>query len=513
MMHVIQQSINGNFTDASTPAGIIAEKGYRCHGETMEIFSIDDYSGMGRTTTSIGQNVDTVTPLPNFDKLTSVEMSTTLLHITTPDFISNSSGFPKNEITNLVLYSIVLLLAVVGNALVIITLSANRRMRTVASCFLLSLSVSDLLLALICMPISLIGRIWKKFIFGRVMCKVMPLLMGMSVCVSTFTMLAISVERYYAICRPLRSRVWQTVSHAYKVIVAIWLLSFLLSLPYFILSDLRYIPLIDFGRCSIACRLLFPSSTARQAWYVFLLVILFCIPGILMTGAYTLISCKIWKEFQIKTKSIKGGAEDDHDTSDGLYITPKRSHVSFRSIRHSMRKLVTVSRSEEDTIAADKDANDFETTTTTLLNTENVITHTPRTLSKKSHSYGRKKQLNSGRKNVVERSESRSFRNAERLTAKKRVVRMLIVIVILFFLCWTPLFIVNVWKAFDPYTAMEKLDGIIEIIQLMSYVSTCVNPLVYCFMNSRFRAGFLRAFLFCIPGVQRKSDESIRVTR
>lgn len=40
---------------------------------------------------------------------------------------------------------------------------------------------------------------------------------GISVSVSSFTMLAISVERFYAICRPLKSIGWQTKSHAYKV--------------------------------------------------------------------------------------------------------------------------------------------------------------------------------------------------------------------------------------------------------------------------------------------------------
>lgn len=40
---------------------------------------------------------------------------------------------------------------------------------------------------------------------------------GLSVSVSTFTMLAISIERYCAICCPLQSRRWQTKSHACKV--------------------------------------------------------------------------------------------------------------------------------------------------------------------------------------------------------------------------------------------------------------------------------------------------------
>lgn len=82
------------------------------------------------------------------------------------------------ELPNVILYSIVFFVAVLGNFLVITTLLANKRMRTVTSCFLLSLSLSDLLLALICMPVSLTGRLLKRFVFGTVMCKVMPYFMG-----------------------------------------------------------------------------------------------------------------------------------------------------------------------------------------------------------------------------------------------------------------------------------------------------------------------------------------------
>lgn len=59
-----------------------------------------------------------------------------------------------------------------------------------------------------------------------------------SVSVSAWTLVAISCERYYAICHPLSSRRWQTLSHAYKLIALIWFLSFLLMSPIAALSRL-----------------------------------------------------------------------------------------------------------------------------------------------------------------------------------------------------------------------------------------------------------------------------------
>ncbi len=68
------------------------------------------------------------------------------------------------------LYTIIFLLAVVGNTLVILTLIQNRRMRTVTNVFLLNLSISDLLLAVFCMPFTLVPTLLRNFIFGEVMC-------------------------------------------------------------------------------------------------------------------------------------------------------------------------------------------------------------------------------------------------------------------------------------------------------------------------------------------------------
>lgn len=56
-------------------------------------------------------------------------------------------------------------------------------------------------------------------------------MLASSVAVSAWTLVAISLERYYAICDPLRSRRWQTLKHAYKLIALIWFASFIFMLP------------------------------------------------------------------------------------------------------------------------------------------------------------------------------------------------------------------------------------------------------------------------------------------
>lgn len=82
--------------------------------------------------------------------------------------------------------------------------------------------------------------------------------------------------------------------------------------------------------------------------------------------------------------------------------------------------------------------------------------------------------------------------------AKRRVIRMLVVIVAMFFLCWLPIFAANTWRAFAPRAAQRALSGTpISFIHLLSYTSACANPLIYCFMNRRFRKAFLATCAGC----------------
>jgi len=76
------------------------------------------------------------------------------------------------------LYSTIFLLAVLGNVLVILTLVQNQGMRTITNLFLLNLAISDLMVGVLCMPFSLVGIVLKDFVFGAILCKLIPYLQG-----------------------------------------------------------------------------------------------------------------------------------------------------------------------------------------------------------------------------------------------------------------------------------------------------------------------------------------------
>ncbi|XP_059937385.1 cholecystokinin receptor type A-like [Mesoplodon densirostris] len=374
----------------------------------------------------------------------------------------------------ILLYSLIFLLSVLGNTLVMTVLIRNKRMRTVTNIFLLSLAVSDLTLCLFCTPFNLIPNLLKDFIFGSAVCKTTTYFMddffvpfpGTSVSVSTFNLVAISLERYGAICKPLQSRVWQTKSHALKVIAATWCLSFTMT-PYPIYSNL--VPFTkNNNQTANMCRFLLPNDVMQQSWHTFLLLILFLIPGIVMMVAYGLISLELYQGIKFDASQKKSarerkpslGSSGRYEATDGCYL--QRS-------KQAPGKLELL-------------------------------------------------QLSSSGGGRLGRMRSSS--PATNLMAKKRVIRMLMVIVVLFFLCWMPIFSANAWRAFDTASAEHRLSGTpISFILLLSYTSSCVNPIIYCFMNQRFRLGFMATFPCCPnpgpPGARGEAGQEVesRTTR
>lgn len=87
--------------------------------------------------------------------------------------------YPELELAiRITLYAVIFLMSVGGNLLIIVVLGLSRRLRTVTNAFLLSLAVSDLLLAVACMPFTLLPNLMGTFIFGTVICKAVSYLMG-----------------------------------------------------------------------------------------------------------------------------------------------------------------------------------------------------------------------------------------------------------------------------------------------------------------------------------------------
>ncbi|KAM7291350.1 putative sulfakinin receptor [Ixodes scapularis] len=75
--------------------------------------------------------------------------------------------------------------------------------------------------------------------------------------------------------------------------------------------------------------------------------------------------------------------------------------------------------------------------------------------------------------------------------SKRRVIRMLSVLVLEFFVCWMPLYVLHTWAVFDAESAYSHVSASgIAAVHLLAYVSSCCNPITYCFMHDKYRQAF-----------------------
>ncbi|KAI4885489.1 hypothetical protein NFI96_033710, partial [Prochilodus magdalenae] len=296
-------------------------------------------------------------------------------------------------------YLLIFLVGVVGNGLTCIVIGQHRVMRTPTNYYLFSLAMSDLLVLLLGLPLE-IYELWSNypFLLGTSGCYFKTCLFETVCLASVLNVTCLSAERYVAVVHPLRAKHVVTRAHAKRVILALWLASFICALPNTSLHGVLVLP-PRFGHS-------FPDSAVcglvRPAWIYNLLVqvtalLFFLLPMLTISLLYLLIGLQLRRERLTDDK-----------------VWPGQSRIyTAQSVQQRARH--------------------------------------------------------------------------------RQVTKMLVVLVIVFGICWAPFHIDRVmWSYIDNWTG-EHL-RVYEFVHLVSgiffYLSSVVNPILYNLMSSRFRDMF-----------------------
>ncbi|XP_030621242.1 histamine receptor H2a [Chanos chanos] len=121
--------------------------------------------------------------------------------------------------------SLLILLTICGNVLVCLAVCATRRLRSVTNCFIVSLAITDLLLAALVLPFSALLEITGKWPLGAIFCNIYISLDVMLCTASILNLLAISMDRYFAVTAPLRYPTLVLPRRVAMAMAAIWLVS------------------------------------------------------------------------------------------------------------------------------------------------------------------------------------------------------------------------------------------------------------------------------------------------
>ena len=200
-----------------------------------------------------------------------------------------SSSHSPVDIFRLSLSSAIFLSAIFGNIAAILYIFKHKQLRSIKNYYygyyLINLNVADLLVAIFCIPFTVIYYESKKWKFGWLFCKAMPSIQVMVVSASICTLATITWERYRAIIHPMTPR--STMFGLRVKILTIWLWSTAVAAPSFYAYE--YNEMLSLYQCQE----IWPSHYQRQAYTAFIFLVNYALPLSFILTAYFIIVIRL----------------------------------------------------------------------------------------------------------------------------------------------------------------------------------------------------------------------------
>ncbi|XP_026150088.1 putative gonadotropin-releasing hormone II receptor [Mastacembelus armatus] len=268
----------------------------------------------------------------------------------------------------------------------------NGKRKSHVMVLIINLTVADLLVTFIVMPVDAVWNITVQWLAGDLACRLLMFLKLQAMYSCAFVTVVISLDRQSAILNPLainkarkRNRVMLTVA---------WGMSILLSVPQiFLFHNVTIVHPEDFTQCTTHGS--FVTRWHETAYNMFTFSCLFLLPLVIMITCYTRIFCEISKRLR------KGNLPTNE--------------VHLRCSKNNI----------------------------------------PR--------------------------------------ARMRTLKMSIVIVLSFIICWTPYYLLGLWYWFFPDDLAGKVPhSLAHILFIFGLVNACLDPIIYGLFTIHFQKGLRR---------------------
>ncbi|XP_028986137.1 opioid receptor, delta 1b [Betta splendens] len=208
---------------------------------------------------------------------------------------NETSGSATNNTARLViavcitaLYSLICLVGLLGNVLVMYGVVRYTKMKTATNIYIFNLALADAL-ATSTLPFQSANYLMRTWPFGEPLCKAVIAIDYYNMFTSIFTLTMMSVDRYVAVCHPVRALDFRTPAKAKLINVCIWILSSAVGVPVMVMAVTR----TDAGRT--ACTLSFPTPD----WYwdtvmkICVFIFAFVVPVLVITICYGLMILRL----------------------------------------------------------------------------------------------------------------------------------------------------------------------------------------------------------------------------
>lgn len=190
-------------------------------------------------------------------------------------------------------YAVIFIIALFGNSFGLFLALKKSSSSRITNLFIANMAVADLLLTFTVMPFQVAyiyrGAVWFGGTMGTITCKALFYVMPVSIAATVLTMLIISINRFYAVFYPLKGK----LSRKPRILSAIiWILSFVLMIPYVFYSDVE----LNIGQNAFVCLQFSPRADPDviRIFQICLFIILYAFPLLMIAILYVLICRKMW---------------------------------------------------------------------------------------------------------------------------------------------------------------------------------------------------------------------------
>ncbi|XP_061842682.1 vasopressin V2 receptor-like [Nerophis lumbriciformis] len=389
-------------------------------------------------------------------------------------------GLAQAEIAVL---GVVLALTTLGNSFVLWVLLRRRKHNAPMHVFMVNLCVADLVVAFFQVLPQLIWDITDKFQGPDFLCRAIKYLQIVGMFASSYMIVAMTVDRHHAICCPLQAYRGGAVSRWNTPVMVAWALALVLSLPQvFIFSRSEVSP------GEFECWGHYAETWGLKAYITWMTVAVFLLPALIITICQIRIFREIHNNIYLKSEKMVMAELKRNEILFRFHSFKKEeerarergqraSGGGERSGQH-LKAVTNKPHNNSSNASQAGDAYDYDTSSATSpMDTHLQLNSTDCQEASYEVASG------SPRCSLDYAPPHSGTAPPPSITkAMSKTVRMTLVIVLVYTVCWSPFFIVQLWAAWDPNPPDHGVT--FTILMLLASLNSCTNPWIYTAFSS-----------------------------
>ncbi|XP_025995016.1 gonadotropin-releasing hormone II receptor isoform X1 [Solenopsis invicta] len=209
--------------------------------------------------------------------------------------------FNGSHLVTIITYSILMVISAIGN-ISVLTIIKKRKSKSRIQNLVMHLSIADLFVTFLMMPFEIGWASTVSWEAGDAMCRIMAFFRTFGLYLSSFVIVCISIDRYYAVMRPLQ--ILDVYRRGKILLMLAWIGSVLCSLPQMLVFHLETHPNFT---CYTQCVTfnVFPSYAHEISYSLFVMLAMYWFPLIVIFYTYTSIFMEICRRSEESEDRIR----------------------------------------------------------------------------------------------------------------------------------------------------------------------------------------------------------------